>query len=447
MGLHANPDKNGLTGTLLDSVDEDRWQVRFDGGAGRWAVRAAHLEKLHVPRIRPGEDRLSIAGTWTDWAMREMTWKPEGGYFYFEVQLGTKGEESFQVVINGDWKGRLYPDQADSCPHATHTLCGPDGTGEGKNWTIGRHPLDQGRSGSAYRIRLFLTDDGHARAVDWLRLAVPLGSYHSISIAGTWDNWQVHSMTQDSEQSQYSFTVELGKNGWESFQILLDGEWSKCIHPDRADSCPHVDYNLCGPDESGHWKNWTIGRHTLDHGAVGARYLVRLHLLTGACAARVDWVPFDAGASEEVPVTSADVQEAVPPAEAGASEAEAASCPAAAAACKSAFIVGSWNSWALQQMDWDSGRLCYHCNVQLGSSGQESFQIVIDSDWKKCLHPDRPDGRTDSVLCGPDDQGHGKNWTIGLNPQRKGAAGDRYEVVLRLTGSSSFAGVDWSLLS
>merc|ERR1712137_759956 len=94
-----------------------------------------------------------------------------------------------------------------------------------------------------------------------------------------WNNWgDPRSMFHDEAKECYTYDLTLGKKGWESFQILLNGEWKKCLHPDRKDGCPYSKYKLVGPNDEGDQKNWTVGRHPLDRGSAGDRYQIRLFL-------------------------------------------------------------------------------------------------------------------------------------------------------------------------
>mmetsp|Transcript_78489 Transcript_78489/g.139176 ORF Transcript_78489/g.139176 Transcript_78489/m.139176 type:complete len:684 (-) Transcript_78489:114-2165(-) len=108
-------------------------------------------------------------------------------------------------------------------------------------------------------------------------------------ITGSWDDWKVTEMRWDGERQRYFFRVRLGRESWESFQILLDRDFKKCVHPDCMDACPHEKYGLCGPDDKGHGLNWTIGRHSLDKASPGACYEVRLTLSKGGQVLVVDW--------------------------------------------------------------------------------------------------------------------------------------------------------------
>mmetsp|Transcript_6075 Transcript_6075/g.10899 ORF Transcript_6075/g.10899 Transcript_6075/m.10899 type:complete len:1558 (-) Transcript_6075:114-4787(-) len=180
MNLQAHPTWNGLKGTLGELLGQ-RWQVDVDG-CGMKLLQAKNLKKVRKPRRTKtkkkasksedvaGRASFAIAGTWDNWTRRSMNWDPERRCFQSNVQVGKDGEESFQILLDGDWAKCFHPDKADACPHADVKLCGPDENGQGLNWTIGKHQLDKSISGACYEVRLFLDAAGTAVKVDWVQL-------------------------------------------------------------------------------------------------------------------------------------------------------------------------------------------------------------------------------------------------------------------------------------
>eukprot|EP00747_Dinoflagellata_sp_TGD_P152170 gnl/TRDRNA2_/TRDRNA2_177273_c2_seq5.p1 gnl/TRDRNA2_/TRDRNA2_177273_c2~~gnl/TRDRNA2_/TRDRNA2_177273_c2_seq5.p1 ORF type:complete len:715 (-),score=218.59 gnl/TRDRNA2_/TRDRNA2_177273_c2_seq5:146-2125(-) len=263
-----------------------------------------------------------IVGSWDNWAHNEMIWDKEERVYSFTVKTGKNAWESFQILSDGDYKKRLYPDQKDACPHAPHQLFGPDDFGHGFNWTVGKHANDDGAEGAIYEIKLSLNGDNTPRELDWSRQGVeepdapeegpdqPLAAADRPYIVGTWNNWgNGTEMVWDSEGKCYTFKLRLGENGWESFQILLNNEWKRCIHPDKKDGCPHGIYNTVGPDDEGTKKNWTVGKHPLDRGAEGIAYRIRLVVKDNGSPELVDWVRTGAAAADESVPAVADGEE------------------------------------------------------------------------------------------------------------------------------------------
>mmetsp|Transcript_68831 Transcript_68831/g.222446 ORF Transcript_68831/g.222446 Transcript_68831/m.222446 type:complete len:895 (+) Transcript_68831:80-2764(+) len=114
--------------------------------------------------------------------------------------------------------------------------------------------------------------------------------YH---IVGSWSGWDSpQAMTWDRSARCYKHRLRLTYK-CESFQILLDGSWDKCLHPAKETSgCPTLDYVLEGPDEKKKVRglHWTIGNHQQDKGTTGSQYEVRLFLGSAGKAERVSWV-------------------------------------------------------------------------------------------------------------------------------------------------------------
>mmetsp|Transcript_8171 Transcript_8171/g.14970 ORF Transcript_8171/g.14970 Transcript_8171/m.14970 type:complete len:578 (-) Transcript_8171:57-1790(-) len=130
-------------------------------------------------------------------------------------------------------------------------------------------------------------------------------------IVGSWNDWRPLDMTWDTERQIFCSRAQIGAEGRESFQILVDGRWQQCIHPDCMDACPHVAFNLCGPDDRGHDLNWTIGRHPDDKSEPGAVYEVRLMVLASTGTPLVvDWEKLFAGKPAPKPEPSLSVDKA-----------------------------------------------------------------------------------------------------------------------------------------
>merc|ERR1711870_223744 len=112
-------------------------------------------------------------------------------------------------------------------------------------------------------------------------------------------------------------------------------------------------------------------------------------------------------------------------------------------------VDGSWTDWEIAQaMTFDEKRKAYTLDMKMGSACTESFQILCNNDWERCLHPDRENAHVHEkhTLCGPDDEGHGKNWTIGLHKDDRAAKGVRYRIVLKVNAKVLVENVEWERL-
>lgn len=75
-------------------------------------------------------------------------------------------------------------------------------------------------------------------------------------IIGSWSGWtQFHTMESEGD-GKYGFTVTLGDNRWEMFQIMLDGDSTKVLHP-KQEKAPKGTA-VYGPEEVGLESTWMI---------------------------------------------------------------------------------------------------------------------------------------------------------------------------------------------
>ncbi|CAE7519507.1 unnamed protein product [Symbiodinium sp. CCMP2592] len=109
----------------------------------------------------------------------------------------------------------------------------------------------------------------------------------SLWVASTWNKFEPKEMKWDGSKFYHAFQV--GANGWESFQLLIDGRWEQCVYPSVADACPFVEYRLLGPDNRGHGKNWTVGRHPEDSAKTGERVRLAVAVNSQGLPRQVSW--------------------------------------------------------------------------------------------------------------------------------------------------------------
>lgn len=80
----------------------------------------------------------------------------------------------------------------------------------------------------------------------------PVRGYH---IAGTWSRWRSIRMEHEGDEN-YGYTITLGENRWEEFQIYLDGDKEKRLHPGRPQAPKGAP--AFGPDSFAKDVNWRI---------------------------------------------------------------------------------------------------------------------------------------------------------------------------------------------
>lgn len=107
------------------------------------------------------------------------------------------------------------------------------------------------------------------------------------------------------------------------------------------------------------------------------------------------------------------------------------------------FIVGTWNDFVPRRMVWEDERICWTFEVRVGTNGFECFQLWLERDKKKSVHPDTANAGNyvPWELKGPDTDGEGKHWSFG-----DGTENIRYEVRLFLWQDEGPRSVEWSCL-
>jgi len=91
----------------------------------------------------------------------------DGNSFVHSVMVSRRGEESFQLLLEGRWDAVCYPSVPDAGPAVRHIVLGPDAKGHGRNWTIGRHAEDAVLPGDVCNITVAVDPDGVPTSVSW----------------------------------------------------------------------------------------------------------------------------------------------------------------------------------------------------------------------------------------------------------------------------------------
>jgi len=240
--------------------------------------------------------------------------------------------------------------------------------------------------------------------------AEPVKNY---TILGSWSSWQDLESMQDEGQGVHGFTVVLGENRFEQFQLLLDGDRSRTLHPGQP-MASHGS-SVLGPDL---WSevetyNWLLdGRPALAQqpsyhidalaspqscqdanpfaGAPGDVYRIRIQV--AGKWRTVVW-------SKVVDESGASVRKAVPRG--------------------SYFLSGNWDNWALNEMELvDAEKGLYALEVCVLTPGECHFQVVRNMDPCQVFYPqfeevvktrssmvtqDKVVGGRHAPILGPDD--------------------------------------------
>ncbi|CAJ1407476.1 unnamed protein product [Effrenium voratum] len=258
----------------------------------------------------------------------------------------------------------------------------------------------------------------------------------SYMIVGSWSQWREAEPMEPEGEGTYSYVAVLGETRFESFQIWLDGDSNRVLHPGHSKG--YKETTVFGPDGMGHGCNWVIdGRQELlavkipkelgdksllpkalteeepvqdgqkfpsaDYGMPGDSYRITLRI-TGRWR-NVTWEKLPAG-HPQARISDQLVQERI----------------------SQFYIAGSWNDWNLQEMT-PAEPGTYGTTAVLWRGGGE-FQILRNRDWAQVLHPMSPKANHLEAIGGPDDKGHGLNWAL------QGQAGDVYRITLTRLGES-----------
>jgi len=238
------------------------------------------------------------------------------------------------------------------------------------------------------------------------RHARPQKAYY---ITGSWTSWEKQELMESEGSDCFGYTLTLGVNRWEQFQILVDGDPDKRLCPSepRAPSGGKVwgpshetascYWMLDGRSQSSSsfvsldWEDAEDPRtYTFEnphHGLPGQKYRVRL-LVKGKWRT-VTWTRLPSESPES---------------------------PLSKLPLGSYFVAGSWSNWRFEEMheETDSpGK--FSAEVTL-ATGEGEFVIVRNKDWQQTIFPVQVQ-EWDWQIWGPDEMVPGSSWPIQGTPR------------------------------
>eukprot|EP00408_Alexandrium_pacificum_P059607 CAMPEP_0171166546 /NCGR_PEP_ID=MMETSP0790-20130122/6749_1 /TAXON_ID=2925 /ORGANISM="Alexandrium catenella, Strain OF101" /LENGTH=1041 /DNA_ID=CAMNT_0011631355 /DNA_START=35 /DNA_END=3160 /DNA_ORIENTATION=+ len=249
-------------------------------------------------------------------------------------------------------------------------------------------------------------------------------AYH---IVGTWSKWEETHKMKSEGHGEYSYIVTLGENRWEQFQIWLDGDPKRVLHPGQIKASEFS--QVLGPDEdfkgggemgrSGMAPTWLIDGREIS-GSYSKEALATkgmLDLVKDSDASGLvsgDGYGGQPGDQYRVllRVTGKWRMLTWEKVKAVSQESLATYTPG------NYYVAGSWKKWAFEEMTQDPstpGLFTAEIRLMLDIA---DFQIVRDKDWSQVFCPN-PYSDGDDIL-GPDTVIQGQTWCI------DGKAGDRY---------------------
>jgi len=116
-----------------------------------------------APGVSDSVTSFYIQGSFSNWETLALEASEEiGGLYTFEVTLGSKGQESFQISVDNDPECVLYPEQP-NCTRKTTQVLGPSAPPSREHaWVI------KGDGGARYRVEVFKA--GPTTSVTWFRV-------------------------------------------------------------------------------------------------------------------------------------------------------------------------------------------------------------------------------------------------------------------------------------
>jgi hypothetical protein len=238
--------------------------------------------------------------------------------------------------------------------------------------------------------------------------------------------------------------VTLGESGFERFQIWLDGNQTKVLHPNATEGMKDVQVHGPVPESECFGSCWQIdGRYKFqwsaqtadavqqgggstgcftkvgspDVGKPGDQYKVKLETI--GKYRTITWEKLvEDGDGEELAIK------------------------ALVTSCRYG-VIGTFTGWKLQDMsreETEAGVL-HTCEVRLSYAGDE-FQIVVNDDSRRTLYPEWS-GSGPGFALGPDELAVGRTWKLG------GVTGDIFRITLARTVSSDvmMTEVHWERIS
>lgn len=116
-----------------------------------------------VPEMSESINTFQIQGSFSNWEMLHLEASAEvDGLYTYEVTLGAKGQESFQICVDSDPDLALYPEQPFCTRKATPVVGPSPSPSREHSWLI------KGDSGVRYRVEVFKS--GSTVSVTWFRV-------------------------------------------------------------------------------------------------------------------------------------------------------------------------------------------------------------------------------------------------------------------------------------
>mmetsp|Transcript_76043 Transcript_76043/g.154402 ORF Transcript_76043/g.154402 Transcript_76043/m.154402 type:complete len:1159 (-) Transcript_76043:168-3644(-) len=254
-----------------------------------------------------------LTGNFNLWTFTQMT--PDGapGVFSYDLRVMRTGETYFQIVRNQDRSQVFHPDFAGAIE--SNVAHGPDDVSTSLSWCI------NAEAGDVFQVQFTRNYEGgiDTKSASWRKVRTePLSPAEkeasgrpSFTIVGSFTNWRREEMTWTGKDFEY--TLQVGDEGNESFQILVDGDWGQQLFPNVPNASPHTPHAIYQGDY-GDGYYWSIGTAEEELGSANIEYKVTLEVSLGFQPRGVTWRPLGKLAAQPKPIAiqnerSAETQE------------------------------------------------------------------------------------------------------------------------------------------
>mmetsp|Transcript_59163 Transcript_59163/g.190297 ORF Transcript_59163/g.190297 Transcript_59163/m.190297 type:complete len:653 (+) Transcript_59163:2-1960(+) len=260
-------------------------------------------------------------------------------------------------------------------------------------------------------------------------------------IVGSWNvSGQPEEMAK-TEEGCFSYTVTLGINNFETFQIWLDGENDRVLHPSMPRAPPGS--AVMGPSElpMAEGLQWMIDGREMTYSPM-ALSLTDGEGEEGAAPRSTEIFTYPTrdkgkpGDQYEVSLLTAGKYRAVT-----WKKVKSDTEIDAALLAGSYYIVGSWNDWTFVEMEPSAETPgLFTAEVQLRRPGGE-FQIFRNKDWDQMFYPATSTGGSSDEVLGPEAVAGAATWRL------KGSTGDVFKVEFqrRLEAGKDVRKISWIL--
>lgn len=279
-------------------------------------------------------------------------------------------------------------------------------------------------------------------------------------VAGTWTAWQWPCKMDEEAPGVFGYTLTMGENNWESFQVWLEQDPKRVLHP-AVPAAPR-ESTVVGPESVGRDLSWYITGRREEVRLINEVQAMKRRMALAAASWEGDGPPVSeprlvvAFPNDDRPPGAEDVED-----ETGmpvvnlneglvgqpgdkyrirlhvrgkyyrlewskvTEEAEDAKDSEERVYVHKYTVTGDHNYWTFEDMEASEEEEGLYCaKVQLLRENSR-FQIYRDADWEQAFYPSVPDGGADAEVLGPDGLGHGKNWRL------TGQVGDYFRIELR----------------